>query len=106
MYTLCGQAQKCIRWKHSGFNYLADHMKRRQANWESDGFTRFIKGSLKELSYFKKQARRSRIELNVVVVQPGLSKCKISDDILKLLASTELFLKKTSDANFSVICSA
>ena len=105
MYTVCGQAQKCIRWKHSGFNYLADHMKRRQAKWESDGSTRFITGDLKELSYLKKQARRSRIKLNVVVVQPGLSKSKVSDDILKLLASTELFLKKTSDANFSVICS-
>ena len=102
---LCGQAQKCIRWKHCGFNYLAEHMKRRQTKWESEGFTRFIKGNLKELFYLKRQAKRSRIKLNVVIVQLGLSKSKISEDILKLLASTELFLKKTADATFSVICS-
>ncbi len=104
LYALCGQAQKSIRWKHSGFNFLVEHMKRRDAIWSPD-HTRFIKGNLRLLHNFKSKARHSEILLEVIIVQPGLPKDRVNDDILKLLASTDLFLKKTANADFRVICS-
>ena len=106
MYVLCGQAQKCIRWKHNGFGYLVNHMRRRNVRWQNDGqHTRFVKGTMKDLNQFKRLARNADVVLNVDVVQPGLAKSQVSDDILRLLSGTELFLKKTANATFQVLCS-
>jgi hypothetical protein len=45
------------------------------------------------------------IKLEVVLAQPGLSRAACSDQILELLGSTELYLKKTANANLKVVCS-
>lgn len=105
MYELCGQGQKCVRWKHSGFSYLTEHMKRRKGLWTATGATRFVKGGLADLAKLRKQARSARIELEVILVQPGISKTGVTESILELLGSTELYLKKTADAMLRVVCS-
>lgn len=101
-YVLCGQAQKCIAAKHAGIPRLANNMRRREALWATQGRTRFLKGGLKELSYFKEKARKSKLEFEVLLVQPGANVQTVSDDILRLIATTELFLKKTTEAIFRV----
>lgn len=105
LYAVSGQAQKSIRWKHNGFSFLYEHMRKREDTWHEQGSSRFVKGNMKELLGFKKLSKFASIELEIVLVQPGLSKAKVTDEILKLLGSTELFLQKTSRANFRVICS-
>jgi len=105
-YVLCGQAQKCIRWKHNGIGYLANHIKKREEAWQKDKKTRFIQGSMSELNKLKKFSRfASKFVFEVSIVQPGLSKKAISDDIIQLLGSTEDYLLKTSGATFNVFCS-
>lgn len=105
-YTLCGQAQKSIRWKHNGMEYLFKHIKRREEEWQKEGLTRFIKGGLGDLNKIKKFSRyATKFNFEVSIVQPGLEKSKISDDIIQLLGSTEDYLLKTSGANFNVFCS-
>jgi hypothetical protein len=105
-YIVCGQAQKCITAKHGGIPRLINDLKKRQALWGKRGTTRFLKGGPKELSFFKEKARKSKIVFEVLLVQPGASLRTISDDILRLLATTELFLKKTTQAHFRVIINA
>lgn len=105
MYQLCGQAQKSIKWKHDSFQNLYDHVKRRHLKWVENGFDRFIKGSLSLLDQFKKMTHTHEIVFEVVIVQPGLSKSKVSKEILALLGSTEMFLLKTSNARFRVMSS-
>lgn len=105
MYVLCGQAQKCIRWKHNGMDYLAAHMKRREDKWQEDENTRFIKGDMSEVNRLKKFARVSKIIFNVSIVQPGLSKKLITDDVIQLVGNTEDYLVKTAGANFDLYCS-
>lgn len=107
LYAVCGQAQKCIRWKHNGFSYLADHMKKREALW-APSHSRFIKGNFRDLYEFKKIANRCEVCLEVVIVQPGLSKSALlasqnRGGIGHLLSSTDLFLKKTANARLRVI---
>jgi hypothetical protein len=51
------------------------------------------------------KARRSKLEFEVVLVQPGASVATISDDSLRLLATTELYLLKTTRARMRVILS-
>jgi len=102
-YILCGQAQKCISVKHAGLDRLATNLRRREALWVDDGATRFLKGGPKQLSFFKEKSRKSKLEFEVVLVQPGVTSATLSDDMLRLLATTELFLKKTTEAAFRVI---
>lgn len=37
LYTLRGQAQKRIRWKHNGMKYLYRRIKQRDVAWQEDG---------------------------------------------------------------------
>ena len=105
-YTVCGQAQKCISVKHGGIPRLYHNLKRRQNLWQRDGADRFLKGDIKQLSYFKEKSRRAKLEFEVMLVQPGGSRASVSEDILTLLGTTDLFLKKTTMAEFRVIMSA
>lgn len=103
MYTVCGQAQKSIKIKHKGLKELFQNIKLRETKWKSTGHSRFLKGDLKAFEYLKNKSRTSRIDFNVIIVQPGISKQKISDDILRLLGTTELYIKKTCEGTFRVV---
>lgn len=104
-YTVCGQAQKCISVKHGGIPRMYHNLKRRQNIWQQEGADRFLKSDIKQLSYFKEKSRRAKLEFEVILVQPGGSKANLSDDILALLGTTDLFLKKTTLADFRVVVS-
>lgn len=103
LYTVCGQAQKCISVKHEGMKKLASDLRRRHEIWVNRGSSRILKGDLKTLSYFVEKSRKSTIKFEVIIVQPGLSRTELSSDMAKLLATTELFLKRTTDAEFRVV---
>lgn len=105
-YVVCGQAQKSIPAKHAGLPTLYHDLKRREATWTQGGKTRFLKGNMKDLAYFKDKSRRVHLNFEMVLVQPGASATKITDDALRLLGTTELYLAKTTHARFRVITSA
>jgi superfamily II DNA or RNA helicase len=104
-YVLCGQAQKSVSTKHRGMVRLYHDLKRRHDLWMQSGSSRFLKGDIKKLAYFKDKSRRAAVEFEVIVVQPGASASSINEDALRLLATTELYLKKTAAAAFRVIVS-
>lgn len=105
-YTLCGQAQKSITTKHAGLPRLYHDLKRRHENWARDGASRFLKGDMKQLVFFKDKARRAKLQFEMILVQPGASLKTVTDDSLRLLATTELYLTKTTQASFRVVISA
>ena len=104
-YTLCGQAQKSITAKHAGMPRLYHDLKRRHEAWANESASRFLKGDMKLLVYFKEKARRAKLEFEIILVQPGASLKTVTDDSLRLLATTELYLSKTTQAQFRVILS-
>ena len=61
---------------------------------------------MKALSFFKEKARKAPLKFEVILVQPGASIATITDDALRLLATTELFLTKTTEASVRVVLSA
>jgi hypothetical protein len=91
--------------KHGGMPRLYIDLKRRHETWMREGVLRFLKGDMKLLCYFKEKARRSRLEFEVLIVQPGVSVSTVTPEILRLLATTELFLTKTTQARFRVVVS-
>lgn len=105
MYEVCGQAQRSIRWKHAGLKHLFKHINGRNNKWLSEGFSRFVKGELAELEKYRNMANTMPIKLEVTIVQPGLSKSVITEEISKLLACTESYIKKTTRADLKVWCS-
>ncbi|WGS20003.1 hypothetical protein [Bradyrhizobium sp. ISRA463] len=105
-YTLCGQAQKSVSVKHRGMSRLYNDLKRRHDLWMKGGSSRFLKGDIKQLAYFRDKSRRAAINFEVIIIQPGASIATINEDALKLLATTEVYLKKTAAAGFRVILSA
>ncbi len=70
-----------------------------------EGATRFLKGDMKLLAYFKEKARRVKLDFEMILVQPGASIATVTDDALRLLATTELYLFKTTQAKFRVVLS-
>lgn len=105
LYDVCGQAQRCIRWKHAKFEHLVTHLQRRNASWEKEGYSRILKGYMKDLIYAKKLSRTTKIHLHVSIYQPGLRKNEVTNDILKLLGATEYYINKTTKAGLDVYCS-
>jgi hypothetical protein len=60
---------------------------------------------MKRLAYFKEKARRAKLEFEMIIVQPGASLKSVTDDILRLITTAELYLTKTTQASFRVIIS-
>lgn len=84
---------------------LYNDLKPRHEIWAKEGHSRFLKGDMKQLSYFKEKTRRSKLQFEVVIVQPGGSKAALSADILKLLGTREVYLKTTTQGGFRVVVS-
>ena len=106
LYTVCGQAQKSISVKHGGVKKLSLDLRRRHQIWANDGSSRLLKGDLKTLAYFVEKARKAHVKFEVVIVQPGLSRSSLTPDTAKLLGTTELFLKRTTEAEFRLVGSS
>lgn len=104
-YVLCGQAQKCVAIKHRGMARLYHDLKRRHELWMKGGHSRFLKGDIKQLAYFRDKSRRAAVEFEVIIVQPGASAAAPNDNVMLMLGTTELYLKKTAAAGFRVILS-
>lgn len=105
LYEVCGQAQRSIRWKHVGIPYFYKHIKSREQNWRNRGNSRFLKGDISDLENFKNRSRTTPVIFQVTIVQPGVSVGSVSEEMLKLLGTTELFIKKTTLAGLQVWCS-
>ena len=89
LYEVCGQAQKCIHWADKDPQEFFMHLLRRNTKH------RLEKGSEEEIFLAKEKSRITPIEYGVYIVQPGLSKEKVSLNQLELLSVTENYLMET-----------
>lgn len=102
IYEVCGQAQKSIQWLSRRYRIFT-HLIRRSQETNVGGFER---GS-KELALELRNKCKSFYQMKffIYIVQPGLSKEKVSQDQLKILGATETYLKETYMIPFTVIAS-
>ena len=101
--NLYEQAQKSIVVKHEGLQKLSTSLRKRHEKWAKQGASRLLKGDLKKLSYFVEKSRKAKLSFGVVIVQPSVSEETYTPAMAKLLANTELFLKRTTEADFRFI---
>lgn len=107
LYQVCGQAVKSIRWKYTMSRRIFDSILKRDESKQSSGrASSILKGTHENVLRFREQALNSRmLKFHVVIVQPGLSKEKCSEEILILLGNVKQFLLDVSAIDFNVICS-
>lgn len=108
LYVVCGQAQTSIRWmsSHEKRTDLFTHLLRREAKRQRDGRpTRFERGDSRLVETLREMTRTTHMTLRIVIVQPGVSKARISDAQLRLLSVTENYLMETYQLPFVVVTS-
>ena len=110
LYAVCGQAQKSNRWMEKVFEKPDEiflHLLRREIKRiDAQQPSRIEVGSKDTLETLKTKCRSCPIEMKIYIVQPGLSKFKVSDDQLELLGVTENYLLETYKLPLLVIGSS
>lgn len=105
LYTVCGQAQKSVRWLERPEEMFVHLLRRKERTSGGRTGSRFEIGDEDDLFRFREMSRKMRVSLSVFVVQPGVSKARVSPQQLELLAVTENYLHETFLVSFKLICS-
>lgn len=105
LYEVCGQAQKSARWRNSMEDLFPALIGRERGRVRRSGTSGFMVGDPRVLYQLQDRSRFLKPELHVLIVQPGLSRTKVSDVQLELLGSTEVYLRERAHASLQVLCS-
>jgi len=105
LYDVCGQAMKMNRSK-SVPELLTRRLLRRERDRQAKGLTGLVVGTAETLAAIVREARYRRLKATVVIVQPGMSKASVSDDMRALLGGTDRLLAETYGMKLRVIASA
>jgi superfamily II DNA or RNA helicase len=103
LYQVCGQSQKSIRWVINPTELFLHLLRREEKRKDEHGGTRIEIGDSDIIDEIAEKSCVYKTELNIFLVQPGLSKPKVSVEQLELLSVTESFLKETYMIPFTVI---
>lgn len=104
LYAVNGQAQKCVEWLHTKPEHIIGRMLRRGS---TNAKNRYEIGTEEQLTIILEKVKSLyEIEYKVYIVQPGLSKAQASDNQLKLLSLTEVFLWETRMIELGIIASS
>jgi hypothetical protein len=106
-YTVCGQAQKSLNWKYKDRRKFFDHLFRRmEKKFAEQTCKRIIKGTEEQLEVIFNAVRwKKEIKFHIYIVQPGMSKSNVSNDILRLLGVTYHYLYTVGNIEFLVYAS-
>lgn len=108
LYVVCGQAQTSIRWMRTSENRtdLFTHLLRREDKRRAKGApSRIERGDIALIETLRQMSYTTRVTLQVVVVQPGVSKAAITESQLRLLSVTENYLLETHRLPFAAVIS-
>jgi len=105
VYQVSGQAVKSVKWFADNEKLLLRLIEREKKRLEKGLSSRIEKGSFTDLTYYAKIARYTTFKHGVAIVQPAISKGKVSNEILTLLGSTEAYLDEISGVKLKVITS-
>ncbi|KQW30593.1 restriction endonuclease subunit R [Acidovorax sp. Root402] len=109
LYVVCGQAQRSTSWltSYGRRTGLFTHLLSRNDQRVSRGApTRFERGAEAQLLQIREMSRQSEVKIKIYIAQPGVSKSRVSNEQLRLLAVTENFLADTYAIPFVMMCSA
>jgi hypothetical protein len=107
LYEVCGQAQKSVAWRRSDhYPFFRELGRRAQRKHQRTGVNPFEVGDAAGLLRLQANAQVLRRRMEVFIVQPGLSRARVSPQQLDLLAACQSYLRTTINAPLTVWCSA
>lgn len=104
-YELCGQAQKSARYRDDLYAMIERLIRREQLRSTAGRRTGMERGSMDDLYRLGDELSRYSIAIEIVLVQPGLSRQAVTESVLHLLASTEVYVGEVGTATLHVNCS-
>jgi hypothetical protein len=106
LYELCGQAQKSVAWRRSDLTPFFKELGRRaRRKHQRTGVDPFEIGDAATLLRIQANAQVLRRRMEMVIVQPGVSRAGVSPQQLDLLAACQSYLRTTINAPLMVWCS-
>jgi superfamily II DNA or RNA helicase len=103
---VCMQAARSGKWKGQ-FADLCKHVISRDKRLSGVGRgTRFLRGDPPTMNQLSRAARFKEVRLEVVIVQPGLSKANYTSDQARVLGAADSYLKETVGIEMDIIASA
>ncbi|MGF6114859.1 superfamily II DNA or RNA helicase [Janthinobacterium lividum] len=101
-YVVSGQTSRSTKWMHSGEALLNRLMSRYQKSIVS-GFDRMLKGKIDDIDLARHKSIDHEMILGFYIVQPAISKAKITDEQLTVLGTSYTYVKAISGADLNVI---
>ncbi len=95
VYEVAGQSVKSLLWLNNKSSFFK-HIKRRTVDSEE----KYLKGELDSLETILDSNKR--IEFEIIVVQPGISKSKLTRKIGEILAASEIYILEGGNKKFTV----
>lgn len=105
LYEVCGQAMKSVRWKSDPQGMITTLIRREKNRRAKGRPSGFIVGDPQALLNVQDALRQSKTAFTISIAQPGLSKTRVSAEQLRLLASTESYVRQLTNGGFAVHCS-
>ena len=105
LYDVCGQAQRSATYRGHIQGMLRKLIRREGDRVRNHGRSGFEIGELKDLYEIADCAHLLRPVFTIAISQPGLSKARVADNQLQLLASTEAYVRQVAKADFVALCS-
>ncbi|MFD1545027.1 DEAD/DEAH box helicase [Nonomuraea guangzhouensis] len=105
LYEVCGQVHKSTKWRHRPAR-LFHNLVRREGHRRKQGRSGLEKGTDRTLHDLAQQASLLQPKFTITIVQPGVSKARVSNDQLHLLACAEVYAMDTANSVLHVIVHA
>ena len=102
---MCGQAEKSVLWKQNMCEVIERMKYRENRRIKLNGVSRFEKGDLHKLSTIRNKLRFLPVNLDIFIVQPGVSASSITEDMHQILCGTQAYLLDTYGITLQMICS-
>jgi superfamily II DNA or RNA helicase len=106
LYELCGQAQKSSAWRRHPENMVRKLLARERHRIGQGKPSGLEVGTASDLLRLLGDLPSLRVEMEIVLAQPGLSQSRASDQQLELLAATKTYVRETSSAQLRILTSA
>jgi len=105
LYEVSGQAQRSSYWRENPSRLFSHLMRRDPMRENGQEVSRFEKGDKNVLQKISRMSEIIESRMNIYIVQPGISKARISEEQKKLLGVTENYLTETYELPFKAIVS-
>lgn len=102
LYEVCGQVHKSTKWRHRPTR-LFNNLIRREGQRRNRSRSGLEKGTDQTLYELAQRAPLLEPKFTITIVQPGVSKTRVSEDQLHLLACAEVYAMDTANSVLQVI---